>query len=296
MINSTDLNKEMYVGHMEVWKKNLEAPKKESWKDYATVIPSTKMEETYETLGNLPAAKVTAPGASITYGTVQDGYETTVKNEKVTNGFSIDLETYEDDQYGVVDAFKVQDLHSTMITIKEKAVAAIWNGVFTTTGSDGVYQASATHPLKGSSAKNDNLATSSLITPDAIIAADNKFNAIHKHNGDIFDTNATAILAHKDKGALIKSILESTNTALQQSNTKNTVPSLKVILSKYLSAAPWHLLDEAISSVILQTRSGLKTNSEFDAKDTLVWYFNCWERYKAALIHPGFGFVASLGV
>lgn len=294
MINATDLNKEMYVGHMEVWKKNLEAPKKESWRDYATIMNSKKMEETYETLGNLPAAKVTAPGQSIEYGEVQDGYETTVKNEKVTNGFSIDLETYEDDQYGVVDAFKVNDLYGTMITAREKAVAAIWNGVLTTTGSDGVMQASASHPLKGSTSLNNNLASGTL-TPDNIIAADNKFNSIKKHNGDVFDTSATAILAHKDKGALIKSILESTLKAAESSNTKNTVPSLKVILSKYLSAAPWHLIDENIASVIMQIRSGLKTHSEFDAKDTLVWYFNAYERYKAALIHPGFGFVTSAG-
>lgn len=294
MINSTDLNKEMYVGHMEVWKKNLEAPKNEAWKNYATVMNTTKMEETFETLGNLPAAKITAPGASIEYGKSQDAYETTVKPVKVTNGFSIDLETSDDDQYSVKGNL-VTDLYSTMITEREKAVAAQWNGVFTNTGADGVFYASATHPLKGTSLKNDNLATGT-ITPDNIITADCKFNAIKKHNGDVFDTSATAILAHKGKGALIKSILESTLKASELSNTKNTVPSLKVILSKYLSAAPWHLLDENIASVIMLIRQGLKTHSEFDAKDTLVWYFNAYERYKSAVVHDSFGFVSSLGV
>lgn len=295
MINSTDLNKEMYVGHMEVWKKNLEKPKKESWRDYATVMNTTKMEETFETLGNLPAAKETAPGGSIEYGKTQDAYETTVKPVKVTNGFSIDLETYEDDQYSVKGNL-VDDLYSTMITAREKAVAAQWNGVFTNTGADGKAYAANDHPLKGTSAVNDNLATSGLITPDNVIAADNMFNAIKKHNGDVFDTSATAILAHKDKGALIKSVLESTLKAQESSNTKNTVPSLKVILSKYLSAAPWHLIDENIASVIMLIRMGLKTHSEFDAKDTLVWYFNAYERYKSAIIHDGFGFVSNAGV
>jgi hypothetical protein len=70
---------------------------------------------------------------------------------------------------------------------------------------------------------------------------------------------------------------------------------LKIILSKYLSAAPWHLLDEAISSIIMLIRMGLRTHSEFDAKDALVWYFNAYERYKAAHIHDGFGHVSSLG-
>jgi hypothetical protein len=294
MINSADLNKEMYVGHMEVWKKNLEAPKKESWRDYATIMKSTKMEETYETLGNLPAAKVTAPGQPIEYGKTQDAYETTVKNEKVTNGFSIDLETSDDDQYGVREDL-VDDLYSTMITEREKAVAGQWNGVFTNVGADGKTYAANDHPLKGTSLENDNL-TAGAITPDNIITADNMFNSIKKHNGDVFDTSATAILAHKDKGALIKAVLESTLKASELSNTKNTVPSLKVILSKYLSADPWHLLDESIASVIMQIRQGLKTHSEFDAKDTLVWYFNAYERYKAAIIHDGFGFVSSTGV
>jgi len=27
-----------------------------------------------------------------------------------------------------------------------------------------------------------------------------------------------------------------------------------------------------------------------------VWYFNAYERYKAAIIHDGFGFVSSTGV
>jgi hypothetical protein len=51
MIDSVQLNKEMYVGAMEVWEANLKKPRKEFWRDYSTTIKSTKMEERYETLG-----------------------------------------------------------------------------------------------------------------------------------------------------------------------------------------------------------------------------------------------------
>ncbi|MGE5631383.1 MAG: Mu-like prophage major head subunit gpT family protein [Caulobacteraceae bacterium] len=294
--NQSDLNKEMYVGHMEVWKKNLEKPAKEQWREYATIKNSTKMEETYETLGNLDPAQETAPSGQINYGTIKDAYETTVKNKKYTNGFSVDIETYDDDQYAVVDETKVNELYRTMITLREKNVAAQWNGVFTTTGSDGVAQAASNHPLKNSALVNDNLMTSGPITPDSVINGAMKFNAIKNQAGDVFDTDATAILAHKDKMALVQAVLSSNLKAMELSNTKNTVPNLKAIFSKYLDANPWHLLDEAIASVIMQIRSGLKTNSYFDDKDTLTWYFNAWERYRAAIIHPGYGFISNPGI
>lgn len=294
-MNRSDIARMMYVGQLEVFKENLKKNKKEEWSQYATVMNSKKNEETYDTLGNLQAAQEKNEEGSVNYGGIKQAYQTTVTNKTYANGFKVTMEASEDDQYNVIDAVKASELARTMISLKEENVAAIWDGVFTNTGSDGVASASDSHPLIGSTLKNDNLA-SGAITPDNVIAASNKFNDIKNHSGGKFDTDATAILAHKNQQATVQAVLASSLKAMELSNTKNTVPALKAIFSRYINKVYWHLLDEDIVSVILQKRKGLTTDYDYDKRDTFNFYFNAHERYRAAIIHPGFGHVSSQGV
>jgi phage major head subunit gpT-like protein len=294
-MNRSDIARMMYVGQLEIFKDTLKKNKKEEWPQYATVMNSTKKEETYDTLGNLQAAQEKAEESPVNYGGIKQAYQTTVTNKTYANGFKVTMEASEDDQYKVIDTVKGSELARTMVTKKEKEEATIWDGIFTNTGSDGVASASASHPLINSSLTNDNLA-SGAITPDNVIAASNKFHNIMNHAGDLFDTDATAILAHKDQQATVQAVLASNLKAMELSNTKNTVPALKAIFSRYINKTYWHLLDENIVSVILQKRKGLTTDYDYDKRDTFNFYFNAHERYRAAIIHPGFGHVSSLGV
>jgi hypothetical protein len=113
--------------------------------------------------------------------------------------------------------------------------------------------------------------------------------------GELFDTEFTQILALKNQMARIMAILESTLKAYELSNTKNTVPALKPVLSKYLDKTIWHVRDETIDSCILQERKGIENNVEKDTVNNYVWKFNMIERYVAAFINAGYGFASSTG-
>lgn len=194
-----------------------------------------------------------------------------------------------------IDEAKVGGLMRTMIAKKEKMVADVWNNTTTTTGADGVALAATNHPLINSTLVNNNYTTGA-ITPDNVITASNLFNDIYDQAGELFDTEATQIIAHKNQMARIMAVLESSLKAYELSNTKNTVPALKPVFSKYLDKTKWHLRDETIDSVVLQERKGLEQNVERDAVYNYRYLINMVERYCAGAINNGYGFVTSTGV
>jgi hypothetical protein len=284
------------AGQAKIFRANLKPAKKEQWRSCSSITDSKKAKETYDSIGNLKPAHLKEEEAPIQYGKLEQAYQTTVVNETYANGYWFSMEAEEDDLYAVVDEGQQKELPRTMQTLREKHIAEQWDGVFTTTGADGVYYASATHPLKNNAGLyNDNLAENVAPSPDALINASNKFNHIYRHNGELFDTDAAAILFHKDNMSTWQAILASNLKAMEQSNTKNTVPQLRLIWNRYINQKYYHLIDEDIESVIMQIRRGLKYGYTVDKKDTLNTYFQVTERRKAAHINPGFGHVSSKG-
>lgn len=290
----SDIANFLLLGIKEVWKRNLQTQKKIEYTNYCTTKTSDKDKEYYDTVGNISPAQVISESNPFPYNKIKQAYRVTVQNEKVGNGFQVSLEATQDDLYGVISDANAEGLRRTMITKKEQAVAAIWDGVFTNTGGDAVASAYASHPLVNSALYNDNLATGGL-SPDNVIAANNKFNHIKDQAGALMDTEGTKLFAHKDKMAVVMAILESALKAQELSNTKNTVPMLKPVFSRYTNANYWHIIDETIDSVILQQRMGLKADMEQDKINTKDYFFSVYERYKAAIINPGYGHVSSAG-
>jgi hypothetical protein len=180
-------------------------------------------------------------------------------------------------------------------TKREKNVAAVVDGVFTAISADGKAYAANDHPLDTSKTAtvNDNLMAASKITPDNVITGCNMFNSIYDYAGSLFDTSATAILAHSNKEAEVSAVLMSNLKSNELSNTKNTVPKLKAIFGRYINLHYWHLLDENIDSFIFQRRTGLVPMSDQDKISTLNFYWAMVERYRAAQINPGFGHVSN---
>lgn len=291
----SDIANFLLLGIKEVWKRNLQTQKKIEYTEISTPKTSNKASEYYDTVGNISPAQVVGESQSIPYNKITQAYRVTVVNEKVANGLQVSLEATDDDLYNVISEAEAGGLRRTMIAKKEESVAEIWNGVFTNVGGDGVASAHASHPLVNSTLTNDNLA-SGAITPDNIINANNKFFAIKDQAGKNFDTEGTKIIAHKYKQALLLAILESYLKAIELSNTKNTIPALKPVFNRYINVEPWHIVDETIPSVIMQSRRGLSANIEQDKINTLDYFFNVFERYKSAIIHPGYGHVSSPGV
>lgn len=289
-----DIARAMYVGTKEVFMDNLKKQPQEEWKAYATVKTSDKMEETYDSVGNLKPADVKAEGDPVQYGKIEEAYKTTVKNDTIANGFAVTMEAKEDEQWGIVPEVKVNELVRTMISKRETSVAAVWDGVTTDVGADGVAHASAAHPLLNSVETNDNL-VESVFDIDAYESGVKKFNHWLNHYGDKFFTRPSALLAHRDRQTYIFAMLQSALHPFEESNTKNTIPQLRTIFSSYIAELPVHIIDESIDSVIMQKRKELKAEYDYDKRDTFNWYFNVHERYKAAVINPGFGFVTITG-
>lgn len=290
----SDIARFLIAGIKEVWKRNLQTQRETYFDKCSTKKTSNKAAEYYDTAGNISPASFVTENAPLPYYKIKQGYRVTVTNKKAVNGLEVSVEANDDDLYGVIDEAKVGGLMRTMIALKEEEIANQWNTVFTATGGDGVAPAYASHPLINSASVNNN-ATSGTITPDNVITAANLFNDIYDQAGKLFDTEATQILAHKNQMARIMAVLESTLKAYELSNTKNTVPALKPVLSKYLSKTYWHLRDETIDSVIYQERKGMEHNIEKDAVNNYVWKINFIERYAGSIINPGYGFVSSTG-
>lgn len=281
----------------ELFLENLKAPRKEEYLAFTTPKSSTKDEEIYDSIGNLSAAEEKTEGGPLHYEQVSQMYQTTVINKTYDRGFYETWEAIEDDVEKVISKINTGAMIRAMVTKREQEVAAVVDGVFATTGADGKTYAANDHPLDTAktAAKNDNLMDAGDIAPDSIIAGCNMFNDIKDFAGNPFDTSATAILAHANHGANIKAILESNLKASELSNTKNTVPALKPILGKYISKTCWHLLDETIPSFIFQRRSNLQPFEDQDKISTLNYYWAMVERYRAAIINPGYGIISNAG-
>ena len=291
----SDIARAMYVGTKEVFMENLKKQPEQQWSSYATVKESDKMEETYDSVGNLKPAHIKAEGAVVVYGDIKEAYKTTVKNETVANGFSVTMEAKEDEQWGLVPEVKVNELIRTMISAKEQAVAKVWDDVTTAVGADGVAYAAATHPnLNNVATKNDNL-VEAIFDINSYQSAVSKFNHWRNHYGDKFFTTPSAILAHRDRQTNIFAMLQSNLMPFENTNTKNTIPQLKVIFSNYISTLQVHILDESIDSAIMQRRKGMTDEYDYDKRETFNFFYNVHERYKAAMINPGFGFVTITG-
>lgn len=89
-----DIARAMYVGTREVFMRNLKRQPEEQWKSYATIKNSDKMEEKYDSVGNLKPAEIKPEGDKLTYGKIEQAYETIVRNETVANGFSVTMEAH----------------------------------------------------------------------------------------------------------------------------------------------------------------------------------------------------------
>lgn len=279
----------------ELFLENLKAPQVEEYLAFTTPKTSTKDEEIYDSIGNLSAAEEKTEGGPLHYEQVSQMYQTTVINKTYDRGFYETWEAIEDDVEKVINKINTGGMIRAMVVKREKNVAAVVDGVFTTTGADGVAYAADAHPLDTSKTAlvNDNLMTAGAITPDSLNTGCNMFNDIKDYAGNRFNSKARAILAHANNQTLISSIYQSNLKALESSNTANALPTLKQIYGTYISKTYWHLLDTMIPSFIFQRRSKLAPFEDQDTRSTLNYYWAMVERYRAAQINPGLGHVSN---
>jgi hypothetical protein len=296
----SDIAKAMYATSKEIFKKNLEARKEQEWKSFMTVKTSDSMEEKYETIGNLKPAKEKLEGDPIQYGKISDGRTTTLKNKTWANGFEVSMEAKEDDKWRIVLDTEASELTRTIVDLKEENCADVWNNVQTNISADGKAYAANDHPLINTDgAVNDNLgtgvidnSTTGFNTWDAMCQL---FSGLHNHYGKRFISNPSAALMNSNRQTTVMALLNSQLKPFESSNTKNTIPVLKLIFGHLLDSLLVHFLDETIDSAVIQIRKGIVTGYDYDERSTFNYYFNIHERYVCGMINEGFGFCTCTG-
>lgn len=290
---SKDIAKALLADAREVFMKNLDELQPQ-WKDLVTVINSDKAEEIFRTVGNLQPAVEKAESKPITYGIMEDGFETKIKPKTISNGVSFSYESVSDEKIGLVDKTKTSELARTMNAYKEKACAKLWDNVTKDTGADGVSSANAKHPLLESELENNNLVEGEF-SMDTYNKALNLFNNWKNHYGDKFDTTPDKMIAHRDRQTQIMEMYNSVLIPYKNENTKNVITKLSVIFNTYINQKMVHILDTTIDTAVLTQRETMKTSMEFDGNGTLDYRFAAFERYGTGIINPGFGFVTIKG-
>lgn len=295
-----DIAKAMYIGSKEIFKKNLESRKEQEWKAYMSVKTSDSSEEKYETIGNLKPATEKLEGAPIEYGKITDGRTTTIVNKTWANGFEVSMEAKEDDKWKLIADAKASELVRTIVDLKEENCAKVWNEVQTRISADGQAYASNAHPLLNTGAfTNDNLATGVIdATGTGFTTWDNTikmFKEIKNHYGKKFTTKPTSALMSINRQTTVMALLGSQLKPFEASNTKNTIPVLKLIFGSFLDDLLVHFLDETIDSAVIQVRKGIVTGYDYDERSTFNFYFNIHERYNVGMINEGYGFITCTG-
>lgn len=295
-----DIAKAMYIGSKEIFKKNLESRKEQEWKAYMSVKTSDSSEEKYETIGNLKPATEKLEGAPIEYGKITDGRTTTIVNKTWANGFEVSMEAKEDDKWKLIADSKASELVRTIVDLKEENCAEVWNEVQTRISADGQAYASNAHPLLNTGAfTNDNLATGVIdATGTGFTTWDNTikmFKDIKNHYGKKFTTKPTSALMSINRQTTVMALLGSQLKPFEASNTKNTIPVLKLIFGSFLDDLLVHFLDETIDSAVIQVRKGIVTGYDYDERSTFNFYFNIHERYNVGMINEGYGFITCTG-
>lgn len=283
------------------------APSMQYWKDAAFVTPATKQVMNFDTMGALGPAQRHNEENPPSYQKIEFDNRTQITCYTEENGFKTSQEATMFDLYDRVKKYSGKPLLDTLVARKEKQVATIYDNMFTSTGADGVYYASNSHPLKNDATKyNDNLMTAAALSDATLTSGKNQFYRIYNPAGRIFPTRPTHLLITPEKQSLALQILYSALVAYELSNTKNVQNSwepIKIIVNPHISnpmnssvtTYPWFLLDKTLEAgVTLTTFKGLSLWNEVD-EESYVFKAIARETYGVGQIAPGFGVVANLG-
>lgn len=292
---TSDISRFLEVGLKEVFTKNFE-PFPIEYPAFTTAKAANKQTEKYDSVGNLKAAEVKVEGDAITYGKVTQGYQTTITNRTVANGFAISLESLKYDQYGVGKMAEAKELARTMREAEELRAILRLDNAFTTALADGQALCANAKPLLNSVLTNDTLATAaSLKTPENHKTAIKMFADFKNHAGGKMKSYPNKGLTHVQNMMDIEEIYGSANKANEISNTKNSLPKISFDYSTYLtSTTAWFLRDTKFDHVLFQTFLATVTEMDIDVINTKNHYFNAIAMYETGVL-PNIGIVGNAG-
>ena len=302
----SDISNLLLAGASAIFNKTVKTPVRKYYPEICQEVNESKETGIYLTMGNLGQAQEHNEDSAIVFDKIEESNKTTIVSKVYEKGVKVTVEASEFDQYNVVDQQFGAPLIKVMGDKKEHIVADIYNGVFTATGADGVYQASATHPLKNNPGRYNVNLMSGALTTDNIKKMKNMFNVIRDQSGELYGSRPTHILVNEDKQFEVFELLQSALMAQELSNTKNSLDVggvLKVILNPFLTistsapyTAPWFMLDKSLTGAgcMLQKKKDITLRTWFENAELSLKGI-AYEIYGAGMVAPGYGFIASTG-
>ena len=293
---TSDISRLIVAGQKEIFTKNFEAFPLE-YPNFTTEKTANKKAETYDSVGNLGAASEKVEGDAITYGKIQQAYQTTITNKTWANGYAVTLEAVKYDLYNVVNSAKAKELSRTMREAEETRAILRFDNGFATNLADGVPLFTNSRPCVDSvGTLNDTLATaSSLTSPANHKTAINMFYNFKNHAGGNIKSTPNKGLTHVGNMLDIEEIYGSVNKANEISNTKNTLPKISWQYSSYLSDTnAWFLWDSSFEHVLIQWFLKTQFDSDEDKISTKNLYLNAIAIYETGVL-PNIGIVGNAG-
>lgn len=242
MIISTMNSSLLELQHLKVISDKLAAAPKEYSQIFREVDAQSK-QVTVPHTGALGQWAEGVEGGVLQSDQIIEGFTATFNLAMYNNSYDITYEAIRWDQYGVMNTNPNNMVNGLNYKIESEAAAVLNEGFATTTGFDGVYLFSNSHPLAQSASYGDNLFTGALgyakVQEAELLMNQGTVSESNMPTPSRPDTLWCAVGLHRT--AL--EILTSTNIAGELSNTKGSLPVLKVAPMSYVTAGYWGLKD-----------------------------------------------------
>jgi len=185
---------------------------------YQTInITTQDIATTY--LSGLPMWSIKPFGGEITYGTIYQGYATTITPASYSEGFIVEMETMQDDPHGILAGDLARSLADMGRYTVDVLAMVQFNTGFTSTvpsvwmsGGDGQYFFDTDHPILAGGTYANKPNTGCDFSIAALQAARNSLAKVQGPQGEIIGLDAELILAPVELRWTIDQILASERT------------------------------------------------------------------------------------
>lgn len=235
------------------------------------VHPSTQVEEKENSVGELGLMEEWT--GQVKYDTVRLGWEIRYIHKKYSNGFIVERELYDDDQYNVIRK-RPQALARSVFNTRQIHAASLFNNAFSSSYPiyDGQPLISDSHPdYPGASTTQSNKLTLAL-TADNLEQARIAMMGFKDDRGNLIGVNPDTLIVPP---ALRQAALEIVQSEGKPDTTDNNVNihkgQYKVIVWPFLiDSTAWFLVDKQLASMFLQwfdrREPKLEQENDFDTE------------------------------
>lgn len=291
-----DIQRMVEVGQKDIFMGNFDSYETE-YTGFTTPKDSNKQTETYDSVGNLQRASQKIEGDAITYGNIQQAYQTSITNLTWANGFSHTMESILFDQYGVINSVKAKELANTMRELQEENAIYWIDNAFTANLADGVPMCSNSKPLFNvPSVFNDTLATAGALTnPDNHKDMVKMFANFKHHQNGPMKSYPNMGLTHIENMMDMEEVYMGAKKTGEISNTINSLPRIAWKYSTYMSSkTAYFMFDTRYEHILFQRFMGIQFGVDEDKTNTKNLYLNAIEMYNTGCL-PNIGVVGNQG-